>query len=403
MRFDGVMAPAATDLLYHTDSLLLAFEAQVVGHGAWENRPSVILDRTAFYPESGGQMADRGSLAGASVKDVQIDAANVVHHVLEGELPALGARVRGTIEPARRRVHMALHTGQHILSRAFVEVAGADTISSRLGETECTIDVTVAEVSEQKLARIEDLANEIVDADLIVQSFFPDEEYLSRLVLRRIPKVSENVRIVAVGDFDLTPCGGTHCQRSAQVGLLKVTGIERYKRGTRVRFSAGARARQELGAQANLLKLLSREFSCNAHELLTAVGKLRRELGEARSELSALRLEQAERVAERALAEAEQSGGERVVLVLPGAKLELLRAIASRITGLPGRVAFLAAPSADGCSVLVARSEQSSFDCGAFLKRAAQQTGGRGGGRADRAEGRLPADTDWPGLVAASP
>jgi alanyl-tRNA synthetase len=309
--------------------------------------------------------------------------------------------VQGNVEAARRRVHMALHTGQHILSRAFVEIARADTISSRLGETECTIDVTVAELSEPHLAKVEDLVNEIVDADLSIQAFFPDPERLASLALRRAPKVRENVRIVSIGDFDSTPCGGTHCHRSAQVGLLKVSGIERYKGGTRVRFSAGQRARLELGGQANLLQVLARDFSCNSHELPAAVGKLRRELGDARAELAALRLEHAERLAERALAEAEESGRERIVLVLPNAKVELLRAIGSRVTAVPGKVALLAAPSAEGCSVLVARGESSAFDCGAFLKRAAQQTGGRGGGRAERAEGRLPAETAWPELVAA--
>src|SRR5262245_54193864 len=120
-----------TERLYFADPLLLSFEARVVAHGS----ASIVLNRTAFYPESGGQMADRGRLAGAPVLDVQFDDHGVVHHRLDGPLPAVGASVTGEVDRDRRRVHMALHTGQHMLSRALEDVAGAATVSSRLGES----------------------------------------------------------------------------------------------------------------------------------------------------------------------------------------------------------------------------------------------------------------------------
>src|SRR5262245_35936656 len=129
-----------SERLYYDDPLLSSFDARVVAHAELGGRPSVLLDRTAFYPESGGQMADRGQLAGAEVVDVQLDDLGELHHVLDGERPAIGALVTGSIDRKRRRVHMALHTGQHILSRALLEVAGAQTLSSRLGESACTID-----------------------------------------------------------------------------------------------------------------------------------------------------------------------------------------------------------------------------------------------------------------------
>jgi len=131
------------ELLYHHDSLLLDFRAAVVGHATWNGSPSVVLDRTAFYPEAGGQMADRGVLAGAPVRDVQIDDAGTVHHLVDGPLPEVGAEVAGAIDRDRRRAHMALHTGQHMLSRALVDVMKGDTISSRLGESSCTIEPSV--------------------------------------------------------------------------------------------------------------------------------------------------------------------------------------------------------------------------------------------------------------------
>src|SRR5262249_3425100 len=160
----------------------------------------------------------------------------------------------GTIDRARRRVHMALHTGQHTLSRALVDVARADTVSSRLGETACTIDVDQAQVAERDLARAEDLVNSIIDADAPVRAFLPEPGELAALPLRRPPKVETDIRIVAVGEFDYSPCGGTHCLRTAQVGFVSVTGVERYKGKIRITFAAGRRARAELAGHASVLQ-----------------------------------------------------------------------------------------------------------------------------------------------------
>lgn len=384
-----------TSRLYFDDPLLGEFEATVVEHGGVGGRPSVVLDRSAFYPEGGGQMADRGTLAGLAVVDVQVDDSGAVYHVLDGPLPAVGAVVSGVVDFARRRLHMALHTGQHILSRALVDAASAETVSSRLGDSACTIDVGVPSLAEGLVARAEQLANSIVDDDLLVRAFFPDAEQLARLPLRRAPKVTDRVRVVAVGDFDVTPCGGTHCLRSSQVGLVQVTGLERYKGGTRITFSAGRRAREELAAEAALLRSLAKELSCGSAEVPAALAKLRRELAAAREALGDARAREAEHAARRLLERAKSSGERAMVASFDGASVELLRAIGTRLSALPEAVALLAGTSADGVHVLCVRGPGSSFDCGSFLKRAAAAAGGRGGGRPERAEGRLPAGTDW--------
>src|SRR5690349_10126001 len=146
-----------TARLYHTDSFLRSFRGRVAAHGTHGGKPSVILEATAFYPEAGGQMADRGTLGGVAVVDVQADDAGVVHHVLDGVLPAIGEEIEGAIDWSRRRVHMALHTGQHLLSRALIDAAAAETVSARLGETGCTIDVTRDPIPERELAAAEAL------------------------------------------------------------------------------------------------------------------------------------------------------------------------------------------------------------------------------------------------------
>jgi alanyl-tRNA synthetase len=388
-----------TERLYHQDPLLLTFDARVVAHAAWSGAPSVVLDRSAFYPESGGQMADRGVLAGHAVADVQVDDDGLVHHVLEGgALPAVGETIAGAVDAARRRVHMALHTGQHLLSWALAEVASAETVSSRLGESGCTIDVDRETLDERRVAEAEDLVNAIVDEDVPVRAFFPDPAELASLPLRRAPKVTGPVRVVAIGSYDLTPCGGTHCTRSAQIGFVRLTGVERYKGKARVTFSAGRRARGELWREAGVLRDLGRAFTCGPLDVPGGVDKLRRELGEAREALGQVRSRLADAAAVELAAQAAATG--RAVGVLDGGP-DLLRALATRITAAPEAVAFLAGRGPEGLAVLVARGSASSFDCGAFLKQAAAQAGGRGGGRPERAEGRLPAGADWPALVAA--
>jgi alanyl-tRNA synthetase len=387
----------STERLYHRDSLLLGFEASVLGHGSFGGRPSVILDQTAFYPEAGGQMADRGVLSGASVEDVQ-EADGTIHHLVSGDPPAVGTRVQGRVDARRRRLFMALHTGQHILSRAVLELAGADTLACRLGETDCTIDVKSEAIADGRLQDIEALANTVIDDDAPVRAFFPDEGELAELALRRLPKVSRDVRVVKIGDFDVAPCGGTHCTHTSQVGLLRVQSVERYKGGLRVHFSAGQRARAELLQHDAQLRALAREFRCRPPEVSAHVSKLRREWTEARGELSSLSAERAARLGDEAVALARAAGEPHVVLELEGVDAEVLRGVAATVTR-QGFSALLAAPSAEGCSVVLARAEGDRFDCAAFLKRVTAQAGGRGGGRPERAEGRLPAGTAWVALA----
>jgi alanyl-tRNA synthetase len=392
----------STPRLYYDDPLLLAFDARVVAHGVWNGAASVILDRTAFYPEAGGQMADRGTLGGAAITDVQSDDAGVVHHLVDGPLPALGAELHGEIDRLRRRVHMALHTGQHMLSRALLDVLGGETVSARLGETACTIDLDVDKVDEAGLARAEDLVNAVIDDDVPIRAWFPEAGELSALPLRRPPKVSDHVRVVEVKGFDVSPCGGTHCLSSAQVGLVRVTAVERYKGKIRVTFAAGRRARDELWRHHDLLRGLSRELTCGPSEVATALDKLRRDLQETREALGSARSRMADAAAEEMVRTARAKGEPRVVAAFAEAGVEVLRQVAKRVTAEPDLVAILAGGAKDGTQVLIARGAASTFDCGAFLKKLAQAAGGRGGGKPDRAEGRLPAGVDWAALVAGN-
>ncbi|MFO0660715.1 MAG: alanyl-tRNA editing protein [Polyangiaceae bacterium] len=394
----------STERLYFQDSRLLSFDARVLEVRPAEHGAVVILDRSAFYPESGGQLGDHGLLAGCNVNDVQIEDG-VVQHILapSSVLPEVGSLVRGEIAWRRRRVHMALHTGQHMLSRALTDEADAATVSSRLGETSCTIDVDRDVVDEAKVAKAEALVNSVIDDDIAIKAFFPTPEELSALPLRRAPKVTTDIRVVQIGDFDVSPCGGTHCTSTSQVELVRVVSIERYKGKARISFSAGPRARDELFSEAQLLRGLGKSFTCGPADVPGAIEKLRRELSDARERLGVARSKVADFVFEQIARRLEASEQPYAIAEIDGG-VDLLRALAGRLSALQRGdvVSILAGRVDDGLSVLISRGPASKFDCGAFLKRLASAHGGRGGGRAEHAEGKFPATVSWESAVLSA-
>jgi len=393
----------ATEKLYWADPAAREFETESARPSRWQDRVSIVLPRTLFYPEAGGQLADHGkiTLAGRTVAidDVQIDDDGVIHHLLAAHEPPftepeLGA-VRGEIDAARRRDFTAQHTAQHALSRALLDEARAPTVSSRLGSTLCTVDVDRADIPEREIARAEDLVNAIVTDDVPVRAQFPTAEELASMDLRRTPKVSANVRIIDIGGFDLSPCGGTHCTRSGQIGSVRVVGVERYKGKTRLSFHAGQRALADARAKEAVLSSLASELTCGLLDVGNAVAKLRSELKARADALSASRSELVLHLAEaawRAYPAATAGAPTFVTLVRPHDDVSMLRAIAGSLAARADVVALVASlDPASGEALLVVQRGASvtSFDCGAWLKSAASAHEGRGGGRPERAEGRI--------------
>jgi alanyl-tRNA synthetase len=382
-----------TQRLYHDDAYLRRFDATVVAHTKHKDRAAVVLDRTAFYPEAGGQLGDRGTLNGIAVEDTQeLDDGTIVH--LVRELPAIGATVTGELDWARRRQHMAQHTAQHLLSGALLDRAQAPTASARLGETALTIDAARDRIPDAELAAAEDLANDVVDDDLPIRAWFPSPDELASIPLRRDPKVTSSIRVVAIGDFDFSPCGGTHCARTSQIGALRILSAERYKGMTRVTFAAARRARAELFARDHALRVLAGQFSCSPTDVPAAIDKLRRDADAADAAATALRGRLAGQLADAF------PGTGAVIAALP-VDAELLRGVAAKLAGA-GRDALLAASEDGATHVVLLRAAGSTLDCGALWKKLAAKLGGRGGGRADRAEGKLAQPVaDWPALVTS--
>lgn len=398
-----------TEKLYWSNPHLVTFETTGVALAELSGKPSLVMDRTLFYPEGGGQLGDAGTLdVGGNeiaIVDTQIDDSGTIHHLLGQPLADASAlrsevAVRGTIDAARRRDHTAQHTAQHALSRALADVARAETVSARLGAATCTIDVSRASIPDADLHRAEDLVNALVASDVEVRALYPEAEELARLPLRKQPKVTEGViRVIDIDGFDMTPCGGTHCTRTGQIGQARIVGIEKYKGMLRLTFHAGLRALTDARSKHDALTAIATELTCGLPEVPGAVTKLRADLKGTRAQLEAVRTELIELVARAAIERLPPPEASPGPIVLPMLRtnddVAALRVLAGKLAA-DARVIAVAG-SVDAASgelvVVVQRGAAGKLDCGAFIQAETKSRGGRGGGRPERAEGRFPRGT----------
>src|SRR5215468_6299124 len=271
-----------TDRLYYHDSFLYTFDATVVESLEREGKRAIVLDRTAFYPTSGGQVHDTGKLVLADEREIPVtevadeDIGRILHFTKE-PLPK-GTVVRGRVDAARRRDHMQQHSGQHVLSAAFVRLFNAPTVSFHMGVETCTIDLAVKSLSAIQVAQAEQLANEIVTEDRPVNIRFVSLEEARQLELRKLPpKQTEELRLIDIVDFDLTPCGGTHVRSTGQIGAILLRKIENVKQGVRVEFVCGARAVATAREDYTTLTQAAAPLSAHIRELPQQIDKLLQE------------------------------------------------------------------------------------------------------------------------------
>jgi len=372
-----------THRIYYTDAYCRAFDAVVVRAFEHDGRPAVVLDRTAFYPTSGGQPFDLGVLGGSSVVDV-VDADGDVVHVLSARL-AEGAGVRGEIDWARRFDHMQQHTGQHVLSAALVRACAAATVSFHLGSESSTIDLAVA-LSTADVERAVDEANRVVWDDRAVAVRFASADEVKALPLRKEPAREGELRLVEVPEFDLSACGGTHVARTGVIGLIAVTGVEKFKGGVRLTFVCGGRALRSLRQLRDAVGGSVRMLSVLPQDLPAAVEKLQAEGKGLRKTIAAMQTALAVHEADRLLASAPASAARRVIAdVYEGWDANGLKTIAtSLITRDPVAVALVGSGAQP--LVVVACAPSLGLDASAVLRRLIERFGGRGGGRADLAQ-----------------
>lgn len=376
-----------TNRIHLDDSYALDFDARVLEAREHEGRPAVILDRTAFYAESGGQPWDTGALGAAQVVAV-IEEGGAVVHILDRPLPE--GPVQGRVDAKRRRDHLQQHHGQHLLSQAFIETADAPTIGFHLGAAVTTIDLA-RPVTEAQVRVAETRANEVVWEARPVSVRTVSAEEARGLGAPPPEGVEDDVRLVEAQGFDLQPCGGTHPRSTAEVGVIHVVGAEKYKGGTRISFVCGHRALAAVSERQAILDRLVSVLSAPAADLVETAGKLKDDLTRSEKDRRDLLRRALEGEARRLLDEARSvdpasSAPPVIVATHDGWSAGDLRILAGQLVSLAPCVALLGSRS-DKAHLVFAQSDGLPHDIPALLRGAVESLGGRGGGKGNVAQG----------------
>ncbi len=380
----------ATERLYYNDSHLIEFEARVIDLtervSGWT---AVILDRTAFYPTGGGQPSDRGVLDGARVVECIDDGENGVLHVIQGATPGRGAVVKGRVDWLRRLDHMQQHTGQHILSQAFVTLFNAPTRSFRVLEHSCEIDVDLANPSIEVIERAVELANNVIWEDRAITIRNVTGEEAAQLPLRKDPAREGELRLIEIEGFDLTPCGGTHAFRTGEVGMIFVRSWERAKGLVRIDFVAGMRALADYRKANKSGREIAALFSAGRDDAPHLAAQMLEDNKELHRRIRQLEEAAATDEADKLFADATvNSDGSRVITcTFDGRDVERLKKLAHALIVNPKTIALLGSRDADTARLVFARSADAEADMSTLILEACAIVNGRGGGKPDMAQG----------------
>jgi alanyl-tRNA synthetase len=371
--------------IYYTDPLQVDFDARVLRVTEAGGRPAVVLDRTAFYPTSGGQPFDTGSLNEVQVVEVVDEESGDVVHVLDRPL-AEGAAVHGRIDWQRRFDHMQQHTGQHILSAAFDRLSGARTVGFHLGALVSTVDLQIP-LSPDAIAAAEAEANRVVWEDRPVGIRFVSEAEAAALPLRKEPERTGELRVIDVEGYDLSACGGTHVTRTGAIGLIAVLSAERLRGGTRIEFACGGRALAALRTYRDAVAGCIHHVSVAPGELPQAIERLQSESKDLRKAMRGLQERVAGYQAAELAASALETGGvKQIVEAIEGQDQGGLKAMAVAICSAPGFEVALFSAEAPHFAV-IARSKDGKGDAAAVLRGLIARFGGKGGGKPELAQG----------------
>ena len=390
-----------TKRLYYQDSFLYDFDAEV--HEVLDSpRPAIVLDRTAFYPASGGQAFDIGTITAGDAKlhvteVVDAEDGKVVHYLEKlgdlklGDLKP-GIRVHGKIDATRRRDHMQQHSGQHVLSAAFVRLYNMPTVSFHMANDYCSIDLDTPTLTKEQIESAELLANEIILENRAVDIRFVTRDEAEKLGLRKLPPTErDELRLIDIRDFDLTACGGTHVAQTGQIASILLRKTEKVRQGWRVEFVTGQRAVATARRDFTTLTETAALFSAHIYDVpqqarksLDEIRSLRKQREQSQEELAAAQ-------AASLLAETPEISGRRIVVrTLSDRDLSFLKLLAQKLTRLsPNAVALLATTSPQP-SLVFAQSPGQPFDMGALMKETMTKLGGRGGGSKEMAQGGIP-------------
>ena len=370
----------ATEKLYYLDSHMREFSAVVLSCEQSKHGWDVVLDRTAFYPEGGGQPGDRGVLGGAAVTDTHEKGGEIVHYC---DRPlAVGAEVTGSIDWDWRFSLMQHHSGEHILSGLIHEAYGYNNVGFHMGKDAVTIDFS-GMLDEAALEELERKTNEKIWEDLPVEILWPDAEELARLPYRSKKELTGEVRIVRFPGADLCACCGTHVKRTGEIGLLKILSCVKFHEGVRMEILAGKRAMEYLTGTFEQNKQISGLLSARPMETAAAAARLQQELNDTK-----YRMGQLEDRLFAQKAETLRDAGD-VLLFEEGLKPDSLRRLADAVQKVCGGRAAVFSKTADGFQYAIG---QENGDLRAFTKDMNSRLNGRGGGKPFFVQGSVKAN-----------
>ncbi len=381
---------------YYDDSYTTHFTAQVIERLQVGDNHAVILDQTYFYPTSGGQPNDKGEINFVPVIDVISREDGAVVHVLTDEFK--DNQASSTINWVRRFDHMQHHTGQHILSQAFIQFADANTVGFHMSDDSMTVDLDKVNLPTGVIDLVEDLANEVVFANRPVTArIISLEEAAAHIRMRKLPEKihTDGLRIIDIDGFDVTACGGTHVKQTGEIGMIKVLRTEKHGDKTRVEFRCGGRALEVFSSQNTLVNQLTAHLTCKADEVFGSITRMQDEIKTAQRDLKAAKSQLIEAEAERLIAQTPTENNLRVVIkTFTDMDVSDIRLLASKLVQTPGVIALLGVPG-DKAQLVFARSEGLKHDMNALIKTALAVINGRGGGQANMAQGGgVPATTE---------
>lgn len=367
-----------TERLYYSDPALLVFDATITDTGSVKDGLFyTVLDRSAFYPTSGGQSFDTGAINGTDIVDVVETDDGDVWHISRESIGESGTRVHGEVDSERRTRNRQLHTAQHILSQAFITLFERETVSVHLGDEYGAVELDNDELSDDQLVQAETMAAEIIGRNLPVEILFVDSSEIANIPLRKIPEREGKIRVIKIGEFDWSACGGTHCFSTAEVGLIKIIGVEKMRGHLLVKYLAGNLARDDYAKRFDITESLSRDLTCHFSDLPGKLEKLAAENKSLRKQVADIQRELLPIRAQRLADEAEKVRNHQIAVselsdIDPSMVSPLASLVADRING----VAMFYA----GGKLILATGTSSNLHAGNLIKSLAASFDLKGGG-----------------------
>lgn len=363
-----------TKRLYFEDAYLREFAARIIGRDEHGGHPALLLDQTCFYPESGGQPSDRGTIEGVNVIGV-FEQDGKIFHSVEKDVPS--ERVSGSIDWEKRFDHMQQHAGQHVLSQCFFELYEAETLSFHLGETESTIEIDMRDLTGEQAEEIEKRANAVVFENRAIKTYFVTEEQVRGIPLRRPPKKHGLIRVVEVDGFDYSACGGTHPQRTGEIGPVKILKWDRIRNNIRFEFICGKRAMSDYSLKHNILREMAVRFCVSETEVAASVEKVSAELKGQKKKLKTIEERLVQFEAQERIRQAE---GRIILEVFDEGTVEGTRHLALNIIKGGKFVVLFGLKAGERGHLILASSEGLGFDVRELIPVVSPVVRGKGGG-----------------------